>query len=571
MLGKGGRKPDEGAKKIFSEGYNIFIPIHPGGIVAEKPWWQTGVIYQIYPRSFADSDGDGTGDLRGVISRLDYLNDGTPRSLGVDALWLSPFFPSPGFDFGYDVSDYYAVDPLFGTLADFDLLLAEAHRRGIRIILDLVLNHTSHLHPWFVQSRSSAANPKRDWYLWQDPKSKDGVPNNWQSVFGGKAWQWDASTRQYYYHMFLAEQPDLNWRNPRVRRAVMNVFRFWLDRGVDGFRLDVADGYFKDALLRDNPPALGIRGYERQKHIYNADRPELLDAYREIRAVLDSYGARMAVGEVMGGPENAARFSGPGLLPLAFNFEFTDRRWNPAAFQDAILRYERLLPEGGWPSLVLSNHDISRHASRYGGRAPEARAKVAAAMLLTLRATPFLYQGEEIGMRDGRLRRSEIQDPPGKKYWPLYTGRDGCRTPIPWTAEPGAGFTTGTPWLPLNQDFRDVNVQAQQDDPDSVLSFYRKLIRLRKKSPALLDGSFRTLISHPDRAMVYLREAGKQTMLVGLNFSDQPARIPLEESLARGTWKTILSSCGGQSDLHGGAGNTVLTLAPNEAAIWIKE
>jgi alpha-glucosidase len=536
--------------------------------MADKPWWQTGVIYQIYPRSFSDSDGDGTGDLRGVISRLDYLNDGTPHSLGVDAIWLSPFFPSPGFDFGYDVSDYCAVDPLFGTLADFDLLVAEAHRRGIRIVLDLVLNHTSHLHPWFAQSRSSMANPKRDWYLWQDPKSKGGAPNNWQSVFGGRAWQWDPSTRQYYYHMFLPRQPDLNWRNPRVRRAAMNVFRFWLDRGTDGFRLDVADGYFKDALLRDNPPAPGIRGYERQKHVYDADQPELLDAYREIRALLDTYGARMAVGEVMGNAEQAARFCGPGLLPLAFNFEFTRQSWIPAAFQNAILRYERLLPEGGWPCYVLSNHDNSRHASRYGGQAPEARAKVAAAMLLTLRGTPFLYQGEEIGMRDGRIRRSEIQDPPGKKYWPFYAGRDPCRTPIPWNAEPGAGFTSGNPWLPLNPDYQEINVQTELEDPDSVLAFYRKLIWLRKRSPALHSGGFRPLLSHPGRALVYLREAGKQSMLVGLNFFEQPVQITLEESLPPGRWKKILSSCNSQSDLHGGAGNTVLTLQTNEAAIW---
>jgi alpha-glucosidase len=529
------------------------------------------VIYQIYPRSFADSDGDGRGDLRGVISRLDYLNDGTPRSLGVDGIWLSPFFPSPGFDFGYDVSDYCAVDPLFGTLADFDLLITEAHRRGIRIILDLVLNHTSHLHPWFVQSRSSTANPKRDWYLWQEPKPGGGAPNQWQSVFGGKAWEPDPATRQYYYHKFLPQQPDLNWRNPRVRRAVMNVFRFWLDRGVDGFRLDVADGYFKDALLRENPRALGIRGYERQKHIYDADQPELLDVYREMRTLLDSYGARMAVGEVMGNAEQAARFSGPGLLPLAFNFEFMHQGWNAAAFQNAVLRYERLLPEGGWPCYVLSNHDGSRHASRYGGRAPDARAKVAAAMLLTLRGTPFLYQGEELGMRDGKIKRSEIQDPPGKKYWPFYKGRDVCRTPIPWTAEPGAGFSSGKPWLPINPDNQVINIQSELADPDSVLSFYKKLVWLRKRSPALNSGSFLPLLANPDRAMVFLREAGRQTMLVGLNFTERPATVTLSESLAPGVWKNILSSCDSQADLHGGAGKTVLTLQPNEASIWIKE
>jgi alpha-glucosidase len=539
--------------------------------VAEKPWWQTGVIYQIYPRSFVDSGGDGTGDLRGVISRLDYLNDGTPRSLGVDAIWLSPFFPSPGFDFGYDVSDYCAVDPLFGTLADFDVLVAEAHRRGIRVILDLVLNHTSHLHPWFAESRSSRTNPRRDWYIWRPPNPGGGAPNNWESVFGGKAWQWDPSTGQYYYHMFLPQQPDLNWRNPQVRRAVMNVFRFWLDRGADGFRLDVVDAYFKDALFRDNPSAFGIRGYERQKHIFDKDRPELLDAFREIRGLLDSYGARMAVGEVMGDAEQAARFCGPGLLPLAFNFEFTHQRWSPAAFQNAVLRYERLLPEEGWPCYALSNHDLSRHASRYGGRWPEARAKVAAAMLLTLRGTPFLYQGEEIGMRDGKITRSEIQDPPGKKYWPLYAGRDPCRTPIPWNASPGAGFSTGKPWLPLNPEYRQVNVQTQQVDADSVLSFYRKLIWLRKESPALHSGGFRALVSRPSRALAYLRQAKGQTMLVALNFFERPLTIALEEPLPPGTWQPALSSSGSQSVPFERNGKTVIPLQSHEATIWKRQ
>ncbi len=463
--------------------------------MAEKPWWQTAVIYQIYPRSFADSDGDGTGDLRGVISRLDYLNDGTPRSLGVDAIWLSPFFPSPGFDFGYDVSDYCAIDPLFGTLADFDLLVAEAHRRGIRIILDLVLNHTSHLHPWFIQSRSSLANPKRDWYIWQDPKGKSGAPNNWQSVFGGRAWQWDPATRQYYYHMFLPQQPDLNWRNPRVRRAVMDVFRFWLDRGADGFRLDVVDGYYKDALFRDNPPALGNpRVRTAETHLRCGSTRTARRLPRDPRAagfLRCAHGGGRGDG---GGRRRRPASAAPGSC-----------RWRSTSSSRTSLESGRI-SEGGSAlresscrradgrATCSSNHDSSRHASRYGGRSPEARAKVAAAMLLTLRGTPFLYQGEEIGMRDGKISRAEIQDPPGKRYWPLYQGRDLCRTPIPWNAQPGAGFTTGKPWLPLNPDYREINVQAEQEDPDSVLSFYRKILWLRKKSPALNSGGFRTLV-----------------------------------------------------------------------------
>lgn len=528
-----------------------------------KPWWQTGVVYQIYPRSFADTDGDGTGDLRGVISHLDYLNDGTPRSLGVDAIWLSPFFPSPGFDFGYDVSDYCGIDPLLGTMADFDTLVAEAHRRGIRIVLDLVLNHTSHLHPWFIESRSARENAKRDWYIWQDPGGMGGAPNNWASVFGGKAWKWDPATRQYYFHMFLEQQPDINWRNPKVRRAVMDVFRFWLDRGVDGFRLDVVNAYFKDLMFRNNPPAPGIRGYERQRHVFDKDQLELLDVYREIRSILDSYGERMAVGEVMGGMTEAARYCKNGLLSLAFNFDFTDQGWNPRAFLKSVVDFEQALAGEGWPCYVLSNHDIVRHASRYGGRHPEARAKVAAAMLLTLRGTPFLYHGEEIGMRDGKIRRSEILDPPGKRYWPLYKGRDACRTPIPWNASSGAGFTTGKPWLPLNPDYREVNVEAQRDNPDSVFSFYRKLIWLRKMAPALQSGSFRPLQAQPDRALAYLRENKSQTILVALNFSDSPQKITLQETPPSDSWRLLLSS-------HPVEGAAIGLLRPHEAGIWEK-
>jgi alpha-glucosidase len=530
------------------------------------PWWKTGVVYQIYPRSFADSDGDGTGDLRGVISRLDYLNDGTLMSLGVDAIWLSPFFHSPGYDFGYDVSDYCAIDPLFGTMADFDELVREAHRRGIRVVLDLVLNHTSYLHSWFVESRSSRENPKRDWYIWQDPGQLGGPPNNWQSMFGGRAWKWDAKSRQYYFHMFLEEQPDLNWRNPETRRAVMDVFRFWLDRGVDGFRLDVVNAYFKDSMLRSNPPALGIRGYERQRHLYDKDQPELPGAYREIRSILDSFGGRMDVGEMMGGMTEAVRYGKDGLLSLAFNFDFTNQRWNPRGFLKSIEEYERALAGDGWPCYVLSNHDIARHASRYGGRRAEARAKVAAAMLLTLRGTPFLYNGEEIGMRNGPIRRSELRDPVGVKYWPLPVGRDGCRTPIPWNASPGAGFTTGTPWLPINPDYREVNVASQLEDPDSVLSFYRKMIWLRKKTPALQIGDFRAAGKRSSRAMAYLRETKTQTVLVALNFFESACDLAFREPLPVGSWRLLLSTHspdGAQSPANGS-----VHLRPNEAAVW---
>ncbi len=533
------------------------------------PWWQEGVIYQIYPRSFADADGDGVGDLRGILAHLDHLNDGTPRSLGVDALWLSPVYPSPGYDFGYDVSDYCNIDPLFGTLQDFDRLVSEAHRRGMRILMDMVVNHTSHEHAWFVESRASRESPKRDWYIWRDPHPGGGMPNNWEAVFGGRAWEWDEASRQYYYHMFLKEQPDLNWRNPQARRAVMQAFRFWLERGVDGFRLDVVNAYFKDAGLHDDPPRLGLRGYDRQAHVYDMDQPELLDVYRELHELLGQFGERLAVGEVMDEtPEKAARYSAQGLLSLAFNFEFTRQPWRAPSFQRAVTRCEASHAQGGWPCYVLSNHDVPRHASRYGGRHAVERAKVAAALLLTLRGTPFLYYGEEIGMRNGRIRRDEIQDPPGKRYWPLYGGRDPERTPMPWSAEAGAGFTRGRPWLPLNSDYREVNVAAQRDDPHSVFSFYRQLIWLRKASVALRQGSYRPLIRAPRHAQAYLREAPGQRMLVALNFSAQPLVAAFDEPLPSAAWRLRLSTHAAAHEPMQGGG---IHLRPYEACIFEAE
>ena len=329
------------------------------------PWWKRGVIYQIYPRSFADSNGDGLGDLGGILAHLDYLNDGTPASLGIDAIWLSPVFASPAFDFGYDVSDYHAVDPIFGNLADLDELILQAHRRGMRVLLDLALNHTSHLHPWFLESRASRANAKRDWYLWQDAGPRGHPPNHWQSVFGGRAWQWDRATGQYYYHMFLPQQPDLNWRNPRVREEIDRVLRFWLERGVDGFRLDVVNAYFKDLELRENPFRWGARAYDRQVHLYDVDRPELLPAFTAIRQLVDSYGDRMVVGEpLMGSPEVLQRYCRPDRLHLTFDFDLISCRWDPGAFQKAILASEQAFGPDGWPCYALGNHDVSRLASR---------------------------------------------------------------------------------------------------------------------------------------------------------------------------------------------------------------
>lgn len=509
-------------------------------------WWRDGVIYQIYPRSFADANGDGIGDLRGIINHLDYLNDGTPNSLGIDAVWLSPIYPSPMHDFGYDVSNYHDVDPVFGTLADFDELLAQAHQRGIRIIMDLVVNHTSHEHSWFIESRSSRDNPKRDWYIWRDAV-KGRPPNNWQSVFGGPAWTWDETTGQYYLHSFLPQQPDLNWRNLQVKEAVFQEVRFWLDRGVDGFRLDVANRLVKDEQLRDNPFRLGLRAYDRQYHIREENQPGTHEVWKAFRKLLDEYPERMSVGEVYhDDPAVTASYYGDGKneLHLVFNFLFARCPWNARRFHKVIEDWDHAVPPAGWTTYVLSNHDLPRHYSRYAaGTDSDARAKVAAAMLLTLRGTPFLYYGEEIGMRQVHIPRAEILDPPGKRYWPLYKGRDGCRTPMQWDDSPNAGFSTAKPWLRVGPDYQHVNVAVENIDPDSLLNFYRRLIWLRKSSPALQRGHYRALIERPTDVLAYLREAEEQAILVCLNFSPRPAMIDLSRmNLPAEAWQVVLSS-----------------------------
>ncbi len=489
--------------------------------MTDSLWWRDGVIYQIYPRSFADSNGDGIGDLQGIISRLDYL-----QSLGIDAIWLSPFYPSPDADFGYDISDHTAVDARFGTMEDFDALVEKAHQHGIRIILDLVLNHTSQAHPWFQESRSGRDNPKADWYIWRD------TPNRWLSVFGGKAWTYDEKRGQYYYHMFLKEQPDVNWRNPDLRRAQIDVMRFWLARGVDGFRLDVFNVYFKDAEFRDNPPTFGRRPFEWQKHIYDCDRPELIPLLKEFRALMDSYSERYMVGETfLSTPEKAAKYCGKETLHAAFNFDFTMRHFHPKEFFDAIQRWERALGEENWPNYVLSNHDIPRSATRYAKGEDDARAKIVLAMLLTLRGTPYLYAGEEIGMRNLKMRRSEIMDPPGKRYYPFYPTRDAARSPMQWEDSPNAGFTTGTPWLRVHPNYPHRNVAAQEKDPHSILNMTKRLIALRKKYPVLRRGTFlpqRSLA--PRGVMAYLRRTEAQTLFVALNFTgrEQNLRLPEE-------------------------------------------
>ncbi len=494
-------------------------------------WWRDGVIYQIYPRSFADTNNNGLGDLPGIISKLDYLQD-----LGIDALWLSPIYPSPDKDFGYDISDYMDIDPRFGSMSDFDLLVSEARRRDIRIILDLVLNHTSNQHVWFLESRSSRENPKTDWYLWEDR-----IPNNWQSIFGGRAWEHIPERNQYYYHMFVPEQPDLNWRNPEVRAAMMDVVRFWLERGVNGFRLDVFNMYFKDSQLRDNPKKIGLRAFDRQYHIYDFDRPELTGVLQEMRGVLDEYDDRYAVGETLFATrEKLINYIGEDKLHAAFNFDFTWSKFDPARLIKAVQSWERLFRQHKiWPTYVLSNHDVPRTATRHTKNEDDARLKVMMALMLTLRGTPFLYYGEEIGMRDVSLKRSEIMDPPGKKFWPFYKGRDGCRSPMQWSAAEYAGFSKVRPWLPIHPNYIQRNVENQQDDQGSMLNFTRQLIQLRRKNHALYRGEFNLITEKPKDILAYLRVSEEQTILVALNFKNRSVRL---ENLPSKNWELLYST-----------------------------
>jgi len=513
-------------------------------------WFEDAVVYQIYPRSFGDTNGDGIGDLNGITERLDYLNDGTENSLGIDVIWINPFYPSPQYDFGYDVMDYRGVDPQYGTMEDFDRLLKEAHKRGIRIIMDMVPNHTSHLHPWFLESRSSKDNPKRDWYIWRPRPKRRKYPNNWLGIFGGRAWEWDNKTKEYYYHTCLPEQPDLNWRNPQVREAILSDMAFWLDKGVDGFRLDVINWTIKDKELRDNPHCIGRRPYDMQRHLYDKDRPEAVDVAKAMRRLADRYKDRVLVGEVELGPGGHSAGSvraapylgkdGDGLH-ATFNFSFMYSRFSAEKFRAEVKAWEEAGGRRGWPTYVLSNHDEIRHVRRYAnGEWTIPRAKVLAAMLLTLRGTPFLYYGEEIGMRNLRLKKSEILDPVGKRYWPFYPGRDGERTPMQWNESVNAGFTTGEPWLRIHPDYRKSNVENQDKNPDSILNFYRRLIWIRKKNKALRQGAYKECLNSPKGVFSFSRETGEQSFFVALNFTAKKRHLTLEQVYASKA-KVILS------------------------------
>jgi len=472
--------------------------------MSERVWWRDGVIYQVYPRSFQDSNSDGVGDLRGILRRLDYL-----VALGVDAVWISPFYPSPMADFGYDVADYCAVDPLFGTLADFDALLQSAHARGLRVILDFVPNHTSDQHPWFLESRSSRDNPKRDWYLWHDPAPGGAVPNNWQSHFGGTGWTFDQATQQYYFHSFLPQQPDLNWRNPAVRTAMYAAMQFWLDRGVDGFRMDVLWLLIKDDQFRSNP----VNPYEPK---YTANQPETLEIVAGMRALMDRYSERVLIGEIYLPIPQLVTYYGatPHLLgaQMPFNFHLILSGWQADRIAQLIQQYEAALPPGAWPNWVLGNHDQTRLASRIG----EAQARVAAILLLTLRGTPTLYYGDELGMPDAHIAPDQVIDPAAKNG----PGRDPERSPMLWSDGANAGFSTAKPWLPLVDSWAAFTVEAESVDSDSVLALYRRLLELRRLYPALHAGEV-SEVSAADGVLSYLRTSGELRVQVLLNMTAQ--------------------------------------------------
>ncbi|GHA57971.1 alpha-amylase family glycosyl hydrolase [Pontibacter akesuensis] len=497
---------------------------------AQYLWWQSGIIYQVYPRSFQDSDGDGVGDLPGIIKRLDYL-----KWLGVTAVWVSPIYPSPMADFGYDISDYCGIHPLFGTMADFDKLLEEVHQRDMKLILDLVPNHTSNKHSWFEESRSSRDNPKRDWYIWHDAAEDGGEPNNWLSVFGGSAWEWDEQTEQYYYHAFLKEQPDLNWRNPEVQQAMFDVMRFWLDKGVDGFRVDVMWHMIKDKQLRNNPEnpnyKISQSTYEQLIPAYSTDQPEVHDVVAQMREVMDAYDERVMIGEIYLPIDKLVTYYGQNRKEshLPFNFMLVTLDWEAQALSSHIDEYEGAIPEDGWPNWVIGNHDQPRITSRVG----LSQAKVAAMLLLTLRGTPTLYYGDELGMRDVPIPPDEVKDPQGLNMPDKDLSRDPARTPMQWDNSPQAGFTDGKPWLRLPHNYQRVNVEVQRDDPYSFLSFYRKLIALRQQEPALNVGAYEPVQSQSS-LLTYIRKYEQKQFLIILNMSHKPCIFRLGKQHYKG-------------------------------------
>jgi alpha-glucosidase len=516
-----------------------------GNMAHNDNWWRGGVIYQIYPRSYADSNGDGIGDLAGVTSKLDYV-----AALGVDGIWLSPFFKSPMKDFGYDVSDYCDVDPMFGTLADFKALVAKAHSLNLKVMIDQVLSHCADQHPWFVESRSSKTNPKADWFIWADAKDDGNPPNNWLSIFGGSAWQWDTRRCQYYMHNFLTSQPDLNFHNPDVQEALLGTVKFWLDLGVDGYRLDTANFYFHDRQLRSNPPrgrpdgedpaVSEVNPYGWQWHKYDKSQPENLVFLQRLRALLDQYPNTTMVGEI-GDDDGLARVAeytrGGDKLHMAYCFDLLGTAHSSEFFHGVIQRFESIA-EGGWPCWALSNHDVVRFATRWGGSKPDVNLlKLGAAMQLSLRGSSCIYQGDELGLPEAEIAFEDLQDPYGITMWPEFKGRDGCRTPMAWDssrADLGFSATTSSTksWLPIAESHRALAVDRQDGAPDSLLSFYRAMLAWRKTHAALLDGDIE-LLPVDKQVFAFIRSHAEQRLLCVFNFSDRSARwtLPSREVL----------------------------------------
>ena len=537
MVAMGMGAVNAGSGKAEGPAPSAAAVVIPADADAAKPdsWWRHAVLYEIYPRSFQDSNGDGIGDINGITSRLDYLKD-----LGVDAIWITPMYPSPGVDYGYDISDYTAIDPEYGTMEDFDHMVAEAKARGIRVIMDYVINHTSDQNAWFKESRSSKDNPKRDWYIWHDGKvgadGKLGPPNNWQSWFGHSAWTWDEGTKQYYYHYFYVQQPDLNWHNPEVRKAMYGVLQFWMRHGVAGFRIDAVSRLFEDPEMRDDPyqPGYNAYGDRNIQHKYTDDLPEVHDVLRELRSVVDAF---------PGDPVLVTEADEPNVAELTKMYGVdgkNDEVQLPMDFQIAdvnelsAVKFRKLFNEveantaKGQPEYFFSNHDQRRQWDRYGdGVHNDAIAKLMAALELTTRGTPQMYYGEEIGMRTTDPARIEdVHDPIGKLGWPKEKGRDGERTPMQWDSGVHAGFTTGgTPWLPIPPSAKSYNVQVESQDPDSIFNTYKRLLALRRSEPALRDGSYEAVDETNEHVFSYLRKSGGETIVVALNMSGQARTV----------------------------------------------
>lgn len=491
-------------------------------------WWQHAVFYEVYPRSFADSNNDGIGDLKGITSKLDYLKD-----LGINAIWITPCFPSPQVDFGYDVSDYEAIDPMYGTMADFDKLVAEGKKRNIRVILDFVVNHTSDKHKWFIDSESSKTADKRNWYIWRDGKGPGQPPNNWVSIFGTAAWTYDPKTEQYYYHYFYPQQPDLNWRNPAVEKAMLDVTRFWYERGVAGFRLDAVDTLYEDPTLTDNPilPGTDKFGRPNTDERYNKKLPEVHDAMRKLRSIADEYGS-VLIGETWtSNVDELKDYYGAKHDELQMPMDLMMTGFKGLSADEYRKHIAAVNAAGQWPTYVITNHDITRSYTRYGdGKHNDEIAKMMAALYLTQRGSAILYYGEEIGMENNDpTRKEDVKDPEGILGWPKEIGRDGERTPMQWNGSANAGFSKKKPWLPVPASYKTHNVADEMKDANSVLSFYRQLLALRHREPALLDGDYVSLDDGDPNMLIYARRYKDEAILVVLNMSpsEQKARFDL--------------------------------------------